>query len=88
MNTKEETALLKDVGFLMKMDKWSNERAKKTTNTKLKKHYHKIYIETGALINEVVKILSPKIVGDKKPYNLIKEIKMIKDIAHKKGYDK
>jgi hypothetical protein len=37
---------------------------------------------------EVVKILSPKIAGDKKPYNVVKEIKQLKDVAKKKGYDK
>lgn len=88
MNTKEETALLKDVGFLIKVEKFANERAKKTTNTNHKKHYMKLFLDTGALMMEVVKILSPKIAGNKIQYNIRNEIKKIKDVAKKKGYDK
>lgn len=87
-DTKEQQVLLKDVGFLMKVEKYTENKAKKATNTKLKRHYHKLFVETGVLMNEVVKILSPKVVGDKKPYNIIKEIKKVKEVARKKGYDK
>ena len=88
MNTKEETALLKDVGFLMKVEKYVKKRAQDTNNTNHKKHYMKIFTDAGALMMEVVKILSPKIAGDKKSYNVVNEIKKLKDVAKKKGYDK
>jgi hypothetical protein len=86
--TKENIEMLKDVGLLMKVDKWSSARAKKTQDYGKKGDYIKLGLATGILLNEAVKIIIPKDTLSKKPYNIVRALKEMKQLAHMKGYDR
>ena len=86
--TKENTQMLKDVGLLMKMEKWATTQAKKTQSYGKKADYIKLSLSTGVLLNEAVKIIIPKPHSSGKLYNIIKELKAMKQLVHLKGYDK
>jgi hypothetical protein len=86
--TKENKQMLKDIGLLMRMDKWSSAQAKKTQSYGKKADYIKLGVATGVLLNEAVKIIIPKDTTSNKPYNIVRALKEMKQYIHMKGYDK
>jgi hypothetical protein len=86
--TKENKQILKDVGLLMKMEKWSIAQAKKAQSYGKKGDYIKLSLATGVLLNEAVKIIVPKDNLSKKPYNIVRALKEMKQYVQMKGYSK
>jgi hypothetical protein len=86
--TKENKQILKDVGLLMKVEKWSLAQAKSKSIYGKKADLMKLSIESGKLLNIAVKIIIPTDPQSKKPYNIVKALKEMKQFVHLKGYDR